>query len=180
MTTQAAYKQSEQACTSVSFDARRFRDAMSHFATGVVVVTTTDDEGEVHAMTANAFMSVSLEPPLVVVSIAKTARMHEKVHAHRENIGISILAQDQQFASGYFAGQFKDTELQAPQVEKLGSVSVLTGAVTQLETELHDIHPCGDHSLVVVEVKRINIMTEMASPLLFHRGKYCQLVQKEE
>src|SRR5690606_13912078 len=85
------------------FTAREFRDDMGQFATGVVVVSTEVD-GDAHAMTANAFMSGSLEPPLVLVSVACTARMHEKIRAAGQ-FGVSVLAQHQLQVSSYFAGR---------------------------------------------------------------------------
>src|SRR5918995_4769551 len=82
---------------------RRFRSALGRFCTGVTVVTTERD-GEVHAMTANAFTSVSLDPPLVLVSIDHRAKMHRLLPATRR-FGVSVLGSDQERVAWHFAGR---------------------------------------------------------------------------
>ena len=81
---------------------------MGCFATGVTIVTV-DLEGEVHGMTANAFASVSLEPPLVLVCVDHNARTHAHLHA-RKRFGVNILAQDQRAISEYYAQPVYDHE----------------------------------------------------------------------
>jgi flavin reductase (DIM6/NTAB) family NADH-FMN oxidoreductase RutF len=80
-----------------------FREMMGSFATGVTVITTATRR-EVRGMTANAFMSGSLSPPLCVISVACAARMHGFL-AEAGHFGVSILSQDQQRLSAHFAGQ---------------------------------------------------------------------------
>src|SRR2546422_5017064 len=84
-------------------DSRAFRNALSRFATGVTVVTTAVADG-VHGMTANAFMSVSLDPPLVLISVGKQARMHAHI-LQTTRIGVSVLSQDQVAVAWSFAGR---------------------------------------------------------------------------
>lgn len=84
-------------------DKREFRNTLGRFATGVTIVTAVE-EGNVHGMTANAFMSVSLEPPLVLVSIDHKAKMHQILPKTRV-YGISILREDQEAVSQHFAGR---------------------------------------------------------------------------
>jgi flavin reductase (DIM6/NTAB) family NADH-FMN oxidoreductase RutF len=86
-------------------DQATFRKAMSAFATGVTVVAVSDGE-KLHAMTANAFMSASAEPPLCLVSVGKKARMHDLL-ARQERFGIALLAHGQEDAARHFAGQRK-------------------------------------------------------------------------
>ena len=151
---------------ALPFTAREFRNAMGQFATGVVVISTEID-GEPHAMTANAFMSGSLEPPLVLVSVACTARMHEKI-GHAGAFGISVLAHAQDHVSQHFAG--KPSERYAPAFERIGGLPVIEGAAVRLAAELRHAYPCGDHTLFVGEVKEL--VTDSAAPLLFHAGRY--------
>jgi flavin reductase (DIM6/NTAB) family NADH-FMN oxidoreductase RutF len=151
-----------------AFTAREFRDAMGQFATGVVVVSTEVD-GDAHAMTANAFMSGSLEPPLVLVSVACTARMHEKIRAAR-CFGVSVLAQDQLAASNHFAG--KPEEGYAPQFDRLEDLPVIRGAAVQVVAALEHAYPCGDHTLYVGRVRALRGKSERPPPLLFHAGRY--------
>src|SRR3990170_1103628 len=83
--------------------AAAFRRTLEMFATGVTVITTQDGD-QVHGMTANAFMSVSLRPPLVMISVDRRAKMHALLHEGRR-YGISVLADDQQELSDRFAGR---------------------------------------------------------------------------
>lgn len=157
------------------FTPRQFRDAMGQFATGVVVITA-DMEGDVHAMTANAFMSGSLEPPLVLVSVARTARMHEKIQK-TGRFGVSVLAQHQQPTSNHFAG--RPMQGGKPEFEQLETVHVIAGAVMQLGAELRHTYPCGDHTLFVGEVSVLRLLDDAPQPLLFHSGRYGRLTHLE-
>ncbi|WP_397474516.1 flavin reductase family protein [Pusillimonas sp.] len=158
-----------------TFTPRQFRDAMGQFATGVVVITA-ESSGDVHAMTANAFMSGSLEPPLVLVSVARTARMHEKIQK-TGRFGISILAQHQERTSNHFAG--RPMAEGKPEFEQLDSVQVIADAVMQLGAELRHAYPCGDHTLFVGEVKALHLLEDTPEPLLFHSGRYGRLTHLE-
>src|ERR1700726_5039578 len=80
----------------------QFRQAMGSFATGVTVITLAEAEGEVHAMTANAFTAVSLDPLLVLVCVDHRARTHAHLHA-RKRFGVNVLRNDQQTISEYYA-----------------------------------------------------------------------------
>ncbi|WP_322061836.1 flavin reductase family protein [Paraburkholderia sp. J63] len=153
------------------FTPRQFRDAMGRFATGVVAVTTEVD-GLPHAMTANAFMSGSLEPPLVLVSIACTAKMHERIRAAGV-FGVSVLADCQQWCSNHFAG--KPSPDRQPAFERIGGVPVVEGANVQLAAELRHAYACGDHTLFVGEVRSLVTAGEATAPLLFHGGRYATL-----
>src|SRR2546428_7383163 len=84
-------------------DSRAFRNALGRFATGVTVVTTAVADG-VHGMTVNAFMSVSLDPPLVLISVGKQARMHAHI-LQTTRFGVSVLSQDQAAVAWSFAGR---------------------------------------------------------------------------
>ena len=156
-----------------TFTARDFRNAMGQFATGVVVISTEMD-GQAHAMTANAFMSGSLEPPLVLVSVACTARMHDKIQTSGV-FGISVLAHAQDNVSQHFAG--KPSETFSPVFEQVGGLPVVEGAAVQLAAELRHAYPCGDHTLFVGEVKELVLHAEAPKPLLFHAGRYSKLAE---
>ncbi|MEK4404869.1 flavin reductase family protein [Sporosarcina sp. FSL K6-6792] len=146
-----------------------FRNAMGKFATGVTVLTTVND-GEPHGMTANAFMSVSLDPKLVVISIGHKARFLEKV-IESQKFGVSILADDQEDYSRVFAGQTDGS----PEFVYLAGMPVLDGAVTQLACEVVSTHIEGDHTLFIGKV--VDIQLEDKNPLLFFGGKYRKLVE---
>ena len=152
------------------FSAREFRDALGQFATGVVVIST-EFEGQAHAMTANAFMSGSLEPPLVLVSVAHTSRMHARIR-EAARFAISILANTQQNCSNHFAGRPCD---QNPTFERLNGLPVVAGAALQLTSTLVHDYACGDHTLFVGHVQALRSHPERPRPLVFHGGKYNRL-----
>ncbi|WP_414940384.1 flavin reductase family protein [Amycolatopsis sp. cmx-11-51] len=132
----------------------RFRETMSRFATGVTVLTTGGER--VHGMTANAFTSVSLEPPLVLCCVSRAAVMHEAITA-TGSFGVSVLGARQQDLAKYFAGRSRP--LGAAQFDPVEWVPgprtgapLLTGALAWLECELVDGHQGGDHSIFVGSV----------------------------
>ncbi|WP_026566514.1 flavin reductase family protein [Bacillus sp. UNC41MFS5] len=147
-------------------DDRQFRNAMGKFATGVTVVAT-EVAGNVHGMTANAFMSVSLNPKLVVISIAEKAQMLEKIKQSKK-FSVNILAAKQQELSMIFAGQLKNQQEVA--FERLEGIPVLPGAVAQITCEVSAEHVEGDHTLFIGRVTSINL--EDSDPLIYYSGKY--------
>lgn len=153
-------------------DDRLFRDAMGKFATGVTVLTTEVDN-EPAGMTANAFMSVSLMPKLVVVSIGHKARFLEKVKASKK-FAVNILGAEQENYSRMFAGQLRDE--QPVQFGELAGNPVVPGALAQVSCRLVNEHIEGDHTLLIGEVLGINL--EDGNPLVFFSGQYHALAEK--
>lgn len=149
-------------------DDRLFRDAMGKFATGVTVILTELNE-EVHGMTANAFMSVSLSPKLVVISIKENARMLSKIQQSK-NFSVNILAAEQENISRIFAGQLKDQQVT---FDKLANLAVIPGALAQISCDVKAEYIEGDHTLFIGEVK--DIVVNEGNPLLFYAGKYRSL-----
>jgi len=147
---------------------------MGRFASGITVITTVVD-GETVGMTANAFLSVSLEPPLVLVSVGKKAKMHEYL-AKSGRYGISFLAEDQQAFSQQFAGRPQEG-LQVPFIEKCG-MPVLDGALAHIVATVVDAHPAGDHTLYIGQVEDLEYYD--GNPLLFFSGKYRDLKSTDE
>jgi flavin reductase len=160
------------ACPSMTLTANDFRAAMGTFATGVTVITV-DQEGEIHGMTANAFTSVSLDPPLVLVCVDHRARTHAHLHA-RKRFGVNVLSSTQQAISEYYA-QSAETH-QHP--EKVGArfdrtahgTPVLHGALAYLECRLYSIQPAGDHTIFIAEVEAVELRE--GEPLLYFRSQY--------
>lgn len=130
------------------------REAMSQFATGITVLTAAGER--CHGMTANAFTSVSLEPPLVLCCVARTARMHAAIMSERR-FGISMLGADQQDLARYFADRRRpngsaqfDVVAWVPG-EHTGA-PLLSGALAWLECELTTSYEGGDHSIFLGRV----------------------------
>lgn len=151
-------------------DERKFRHAMGNFATGVNIITTEVD-GDIHGMTANAFMSVSLDPKLVVISIGEKANMLEKIRKNKK-YAVNILSQNQKELSMLFAGQLK--EERDVSFDRLADVPVIAGAPTQIACEVVSEHVEGDHTLFVGKVIDLHF-EECTDPLLFYQGKYTSL-----
>jgi flavin reductase (DIM6/NTAB) family NADH-FMN oxidoreductase RutF len=153
-------------------DDREFRTAMGKFATGVTVIAT-DVDGDVHGMTANAFMSVSLSPKLVVISIGDKARILEKIKQSK-SFSVNILAADQQELSMIFAGQIKGHR--EVLFDRLDDKPVLAGAVAQIACEVSAEYLEGDHTLFIGKVTDIQLTN--ADPLIFYSGRYRALVNE--
>ncbi len=152
-------------------DARAFRTALGRFATGIVVVSVRA-EGACHAMTANSFMSGSLEPPLIVVSVGHRARMHA-VLLRAERFGVAMLDRAHEDYSRHFAGQ--GSARTEPAFGDLGGAPVLQAGSARIGARVVERFPCGDHTLFVGRVEALALDVG-ADPLLFHAGKYAGLV----
>lgn len=157
-----------------ALDGKLFRRVMGRFTTGVTVITA-EAEGAVRGMTANAFMSGSLSPPLCIISIAKKARMHGALEA-AGHFGVSILAQGQEAISQHFAGQGSaDPELL---FEHMGGVPVIANVSAAIAATVEAQHDCGDHSIFIGRV--VGLRDDERAPLVYHAGKYATLQHRKE
>ncbi len=147
-----------------------FRRVMGRFATGVTVVTTRIG-AETFGMTANAFMAGSLEPLLCVVSINRTARMHDRL-IEAGHYGVSFLGLEQQHLAAHFAG--KRFEGLTPEFELHGSTPIVKRAVAAVTAGTVDTAECGDHTLFIGAVQEL-VMGPTERPLLFYNGRYGRL-----
>ena len=152
-----------------SFNPLHFRSALARFASGITVVTTLYQE-HTHGMTANAFVSVSLDPPLVLVSLDNRSFMH-RVLPEVGRYGVSVLAEGQEALSNHFAGRTVEG-LQIRFITRRG-IPLLGGAVAYFVVQVMDVHPAGDHTLYIGEVEHFESSND--SPLLFYAGQYQQL-----
>ncbi|WP_424923279.1 flavin reductase family protein [Amycolatopsis arida] len=152
------------------------REVMAQFATGVTVLTAGGRDG--HGMTANAFSSVSLDPPLVLCCVSRAARMHEAIMA-AQSFAVSILGAEQQELARYFAdwkrprgrAQFDAVDWQrGPRT----GAPLLTGALAWLECELVKVYAGGDHSIFLGEVLDCSRGTGPEA-LLFFGGDFHQI-----
>jgi flavin reductase (DIM6/NTAB) family NADH-FMN oxidoreductase RutF len=154
-----------------SHDPRDFRSALGCFPTGVCLVTTLGLEGKPEGMTINSFSSVSLDPPMVLWSLARTASS-APVFRDAEFFAINVLAKDDAALSTHFARSAENkfsafTERFSPGLE--GS-PVLKGAVATFECHARHRYYGGDHIIVIGNVERYT--WNEAPSLLFARGKY--------
>ncbi|MEZ0075132.1 flavin reductase family protein [Planotetraspora sp. GP83] len=162
-------------------DPKVLRRAFGAFATGVTVVTTG---GPVpHAMTANSFTSVSLDPPLVLVCIDRGAVMHQCL-SMADSFGVSVLASHQENEARHFANRYR--ALGAAQFEnvawlsgELTAVPLIAGAVARFECEVWRSYEGGDHTIFIGKVLSIYQQTDRDG-LLVYRGKFREITDLRE
>ncbi len=152
-------------------DPELFRRTCARFGTGVTIVTTRLDH-LVHGMTANAFMSVSLEPPLVLVSIAREARM-ARLLPTAGRFAVSILREDMRDLALHFAGRPQD-DLEIPFEERAG-LPVIAGALGQIIATVERVVEAGDHLLFLGRVDEM--ACREAPPLIFYGGRFETLAE---
>lgn len=148
-----------------------FRQAMSHFASGVTVVTT-EHQGELYGMTVASFASLSLTPPLVLICVGRNMQTHGAIAAAKR-FGVSILGLDQQQLSGQFASRADDKFAGVDYRMGTLGVPLLNGAICALECTLHSQLDGGDHSIFVGSVE--HAQTGEGAPLVYFRSGYRQL-----
>lgn len=153
-------------------DPDSFRAALGRFASGITIVTARDRKGRDHGMTVSAFCSVSLEPPLVLISIGHDASMHG-LTMEVEQLGISVLSTTQEPLSRRFADPESDRFDGVGYSRGESGVALLEEALAHLECTVVTRHEAGDHTLVVCSVDRA-VATD-GRPLLYYRGGYAQL-----
>ncbi|MEA2228428.1 MAG: hypothetical protein QOF04_2058 [Solirubrobacteraceae bacterium] len=155
-------------------DAGAMRQTLGRFTTGVTVVTTARGE-DVHAMTANAFTSVSLDPPLVLVSVDHRTKMH-KLLPDTRRYGVSVLSCDQERVAWHFAG--RPLKEHGELFEWVGDVPLVAGAIAHVACSLHAAHEAGDHTLYLGHVEHLS--SRPGDPLLFHGGVFGRMSQDDE
>jgi flavin reductase (DIM6/NTAB) family NADH-FMN oxidoreductase RutF len=144
-----------------------FRNACGGFATGVTVVTTR--LGDVHhGMTANAFMSISLDPPLVAISVARTAKMLGYIHSSKR-YAVSVLPDGTQATAMHFAGR-PSTSLVDP-LPEVDGLPVAREACAIFATHVEQAIEAGDHIIFVGRVTAMQVSPDRA-PLVFHKGRF--------
>ena len=155
-------------------DTDQFRLAMGRFATGVTILTTRSGEHD-HAMTANAITSVSIDPLLVLVCVEVDARFHDAV-TEAGIWGVSILGAEQRPVAQWLSTQGRPLHGQLDRIPhhrgEATGVALLDGAMATIECRTTDVHPAGDHSIVVGEVVSLSSNEHPAAALVYYRSRY--------
>ncbi|MDB5058994.1 MAG: flavin reductase [Chloroflexi bacterium] len=147
------------------------RHMLGHFATGVTVVTSRDREGRLRGLTANAFTSLSLDPPRVLVCVSTTSQSYPALVGDGAVFAVNILSARQQWVAELFASK---------QVEKFHAVDftygaldvpLLGGSLGYLECRVVERHRGGDHVLLIAAVEHFGVAPP-GEPLLFYRSTY--------
>lgn len=158
-------------------DTGAFRKAMGRFPTGVTVVTTTH-AGLDHAMTANSFTSVSLEPPLVLFCVEREARFHEAVEAAGV-WSVNVLDDSARAVAAWLATRGRPLHGQLERLAHrrgpLTGTALLDQSLATLECRTVALHPGGDHTIFVGEVLGLELAESGAGALVYYRGQYGHL-----
>lgn len=164
-----------RAPASSTIDTRDLRNALGGFVTGITIVTSRAPDGRTAGVTVNSFCSVSLDPPLVLWCLSRTAPSYP-VFLDASHFAIHVLAEDQAHLSARFSGQSKFTARSKDKFaglelsDGLGGAPILADVVARYECRLERRYDGGDHLIMVGEVERYH-HTERP-PLLFHAGRH--------
>lgn len=154
----------------MSFDVKEFRNALGRFATGITVITSLNEQGEPLGVTVNSFSSVSLDPPLVLFSLACVGgHCQEFVTAGR--FAVNVLTPGQRHLSDRFSmtrdNRFEGIEF----VPGENGCPVFPGSLSVFECETFAVHEGGDHSVFICRVTHVGHGDD-GEALLFHKGQY--------
>ncbi len=149
--------------------ARKFRDVLGRYASGVTVITTVHG-GKPVGMTCQSFTSVSLDPPLVAFLPMKTSRAFAAIQLSRR-FCVNFLAADQADTSNHFASRIEDKFDGVEWTPTQGGVPLLNGVAGWVDCVVESVYEAGDHYLVIGRVEDLGV-GESDDPLLFHRGQY--------
>jgi len=156
----------------MAIEKNELRRVMGHFATGVTVITSIRSSGEMHGLTANAFTSVSLIPPLLLVCIDKKAESYP-CFDESKIFTVNVLAADQEALSRRFAVTGGDKFEGVSYKVGANGAPILDGALAFLECKVTQKIDGGDHTIYIGEIEQAE--TKEGKPLLFFRGGYREL-----
>lgn len=151
-------------------ESESFKEALSRWATGVTILASQDQDG-VCAMVASSFMSVSLEPPLIAVSIGRKGRAHSVLTAC-PRFTVNILAKEQRAIADGLARRlpaFEHPEL------LFDTDLALAGAIATLDCKPISVQEAGDHELILAQVERVLLPSNPSVPLLYHARCYASI-----
>jgi len=154
-------------------DPRTLRDALGCFATGVTVVTCLNAAGEPAGITVNSFTSVSLDPPLLLVCLAKPAASAGAL-IEASHFAVNVLQTGQQPASITFSTRVEDRFGSTPWSCGEAGAPILKDSLGVFECERYSVHDGGDHHILIGQVVKASFDGGL-DPLLFFRGRYRRL-----
>ena len=154
------------------FDSSKFRDVLGQFATGVTVITTLGDEGAPDGLAANSFASVSLDPPLILWSIALKAPSLGAFRSH-PSFTINIMCEQSKELALNFSLSSDEKFAGISWQPGLDGVPVLADASAVLECTVENRIAAGDHEIYIGHVRRLKATDKF--PLLFHKGQFSRI-----
>ena len=158
-----------------TIDPATFRSVLGRFASGVTIVTVCDNQHYDHGMTVSAFCSLSLEPPLVLVCIEKSASLHAVIvdGETASQFAVNILESNQEELARRFAEDHPNRFDGVGFTRGTTGAPIIDNCLAVIECEVQSRHPAGDHTIVIGAV--IGSATSEGSPLLYYRGGYATL-----
>jgi len=159
----------------MAIDARELRNILGHFITGVTVITTRDIDGKPFGLTANAFSSLSLDPPLVLICVDKKVDCYACFEGSKV-FAVNFLSEEQEHLSRRFATKGIEKFEGVPYKTGEGGIPLLEGALGYIECKLAGGYDGGDHTIYVGEI--LDAAAAGERPLLFFKGKYYRLPQE--
>ena len=156
----------------MTVEPRAFRDTLGRMPTGVTVITTTAQDGEMHGVTIGSFSSLSLEPPLVLFCLDKEANCRQ-AFLDSTHFAVNVLAEDQLGLSSIFATKnsprpWHDLDFS---IGEASGAPLMAGAVAQIECTTESIHDGGDHDILIGRAKSL-ASSDASRPLVFFAGGY--------
>ena len=151
-----------------------FRGGMARWATGVTIVTTLDQDGSLHGMTANSFTSISLAPPLALVCVDFRTHTHNFIKSLGA-FGVNILRHEQEEVGSYFARKPQD-RIGTPFKHHMSEMGlpIIEGSMAFFGCRVVDSHIHGDHTVYIGSVDEMSL-GEKGSPLLYYESRFTQL-----
>jgi flavin reductase (DIM6/NTAB) family NADH-FMN oxidoreductase RutF len=157
----------------MSFTPADFRKALGLFPTGVAIISARHPDGQLMGMTVSSFNSVSLDPPLVLFSVARTAASYAAWEAC-PTYGVNVLARSQDDLSTRFAKSQSDKWALVRPIDGPKGVPLIPGALASFECERFAVYDGGDHAIFVGKVTSLQaVSAPTAEPLVFYGGRYC-------
>lgn len=164
----------------MSLDPDEFRVVMGTFATGCTVVTLPGSPP--HGMTANAFSSVSLDPPLCLVCVDHDTETYERLDSGTEEFCVNVLTADQRDLGEHFANMIQldeDPFEDRPTTTKATAAPVFEDSIAYLDCTVDAAHPAGDHTIYVGAIQDAAVLHGEADPLTFFRGQWGTIAEEQ-
>jgi len=175
-------RSSEPTAATRAVEEATFRTVVSSFPASVAVAAAYGGERvEPHGMTASSFLAVSLRPMLVLISVARSARLHA-VLERQERYAVSLLDHRQAALARGFAGAPADRGRDAPEIHwrEVSGAPVLEDACAHVVAEIRDRHRAGDHTLFIGEVRAMAPPARSATPLSYQQGRFGRVAADDD
>ncbi|MAW09002.1 MAG: flavin reductase family protein [Flavobacteriaceae bacterium] len=148
------------------YDKKKLKEVAGSFPTGVTVVTIKKPSGDIHGMTASSFLSLSLDPPMILFSVKKENEIIKYIEKGKK-IGISILSEDMLDESDHFANI--KLMKKKPVFFDVDDVRILKGSIAWYSVSIRKMYNEGDHKIIICQIIDLDIKSNK-NPLLYYRG----------